>query len=72
MKAVITLLTLLIGMTIGLTTYAENLSISAIDQTNPDEHVTTVPNFVTVPVTIPVISSDETEMDYDFFSEDEC
>ena len=72
MKTIITLLTFLIVMTIGSTTYAENLTISAVDQSILDEHVTTAPNFVTVPVTIPVSSTDETGIDYSFVSDDGC
>ena len=71
MKTIITLLTFLIVMTIGSTTYAENLTISAVDQSILDENVTTTPNFVTVPVTIPVSSTDETGIDYNFYSEDD-
>ena len=59
MKTVITLLTFLISMTIGLTTSAENLIISAVDQTTIDEHVTTAPIPVSVPA--PVISTEENE-----------
>ena len=71
MKTVMTLLTFLIVMIIGSTTYAENFTLSAVDQNNLDEHTTTPPKFVTVPVTIPVISTDETGIDYSFDYEDD-
>ena len=71
MKTIITLLTFLIGMSLGSSIYAESLTISAVDQTNQDEYVAADPNLVTVPVTIPVISTDETEIDFNFFSDDE-
>ena len=75
MKITMTLLTFLIGMTIGSITYAENSTLSAGDQTNLDVQTITAPNFVAVPVINSVSTSDETEaeIDDDYDSEDdEC
>ena len=67
MKTTMTLLTFLIGMTIGSITYAENSTLSAGDQTNLEEQAKPAIKFVTIPVS----SSDDTEIDYSYVSEDD-
>ncbi len=68
MKTVITLLTLLIGMTIGSISYSESTIINAAEQTILDEHVKTAP----IPAPVSVISTEENEDVFAFYSDDEC
>ena len=70
MKTVITLLTLLIGMTIGSISYSESTIINAAEGTILDEHVKTAP--IPAPVSVPVISTEENEEVFAFYSDDGC
>ena len=71
MKTVITLITLLTAISIGSISYADRKNTNATKQTTLNEHDSTT-TYVTVPVRIPVSSSDDTEIDYSFDSDDGC
>ena len=74
MKTVITLLTFLTAMTLGSISYAANKNTNATKQTTLDEYVTTAPKavLVPIPVSVPRISTEEDEVDFNFVSEDDC
>ena len=74
MKIVITLITFLTAISISSISYAASTSTNATKQTTLDEHITTAPNTVLVPtpVSVPRISTEENEVDYNFISEDDC
>lgn len=74
MKTVITLITFLTAISISSISYAANKTSNATLQTTLDEHVKTAPNtgVVPIPVSVPKISTEEDEENYNFDSEDDC